>query len=300
MRAFEYHKSLETISIYRLNKIKESITGGKPDYRHLLKLSRNQELPTLGFKQVKILENAYMDLFAEMEDVSVELVSLYRIYLESYLQTKINIARNELLKLQGAEYSKVSFSNHNRDFMNYIHVLNRDYTNFRIVEYFIPENYEEIFKDKFQDIELNKDFQIFFEQIEAFYTIDRYVYEIENLNVSSFHKNVFLLPEFLEVFVRSREISITDLIPYVDRLQEEFKLNNNYEGYIEFRHKAFGLNNFYFEPGHVNDFYDEVIRIKQILGFDFDIHQISAKEYMGFLKAIKARAGNEMTKDKAK
>jgi hypothetical protein len=52
-----------------------------------------------------------------------------------------------------------------------------------------------------------------------------------------------------------------------------------------------------FEPINNYDFFEEVASLKQILGFDFDVHSTPAREYYSYLKIVRAKIARETKKD---
>lgn len=296
MRELRHHKSIDTISIYRLNAIRESIVKGEPEFGHLTIFNRNDALPNLTDKQKVYLESVYLDLLKEIPEISTELISAYRAYYESYIKAKIALNKNELKSMQGEDI-KTSFANCNKLFNDYINILNRDNTDFQIIEYYISDDIQQIFKEQFPNINYPSDFDVIKNEITAFHTIDRYFYEVSRLKVNEEFRNIFLSERFIEYFVKSKVVVIEDLTLYTERLSEDFKLSDNYEGFIDFRHKALSLQNMAFEPINNYDFFEEVVSLKQILGFDFDIHTTSAKEYYSFLKIARAKIARETKKD---
>jgi len=298
MKELRCHKSIDTISIYRLNAIRESIAKGAPEYGHLTIFNRSDIIPELSDKQKQYLESVYLEMLKEIPEVSTELISAFRAYYESYIKIKIELNRNELKSLQGEEI-KTSFAQCNKLFNDYINILNRDNTDFQIVEYYISDDIKAIFEAEFPGIEYPKDFDIIKEQIDAFHTIDRYFYEVSKLRVHDEFRKIFLGEKFLKLFVKSKVVTIEDLTLYTDRLSEDFKLSDNYEGYIDFRHKVLSIQNMAFEPINNYDFFEEVVSLKEILGFDFDIHSISAREYYSFLKNARAKINRETKRDKS-
>jgi hypothetical protein len=296
MRELRCHKSIDTISIYRLNAIRESIVNGNPEFGHLTIFNKNDSLPELTDKQKVYLESVYLDMLKEIPEISTELISAYRAYYESYIKAKIELNRNELKSLRGEDI-KTSFAKCNKLFNDYINILNRDNTDFQIIEYYISDDIKDLFKEQFPNINYPPDFDIIKKEITAFHSIDRYVYEVSKLKVSEEFKRIFLSERFLEYFVKSKIVIIEDLTLYTDRLSEDFKLSDNYQGFIDFRHKALSLQNMAFEPINNYDFFEEVANLKQILGFDFDVHSTSAREYYSYLKIARAKIARETKKD---
>lgn len=294
-----YHTSLETIPIYRLNKVKESISNGIPEFRHLLVLEPTDPFPEIDNELNKELESAYYKMVEELEDVSTELVGSYRVYLESYFAVKKKEIQASLEQMKGETPNSIKYAQNNRDFKEYIDILQRDFTNFKIIEYYLIEDFKEVFEKDFPHLEFNRDFQTFNNEIQAFYTLDEYTQEVLSLNVSVHFKDIFLSESFMLKFIKSRLITITTLDDYIDRLRNGFMKNNNYKGYIDFRYRVFGLSKFSFEPGHVYDFYQEMTQIKLILGIDFDPHRIPAKEYLSYLNTTRAKIEREKKPDNA-
>lgn len=293
MKELQCHKDLGTISIYKFNRIRESISEGKPDYSYLL-----IEQKELSDKEIEFLQGVYIELLAQLPEVNTELISTYRVYFENYIKTKTKLNQVKLNNLKG-ENMTMTFAENNRLFMDYVNLLNENNTNFQIVEYYIAENIEEIFKEKFPNINYPNEFDIIVDSIEAFHTIDRYIYEVDRLKVSDYFKDVFKSETFIEMFIKSKIVILEDLTLYTDRLSEDFKLSDNYENFIDFRHNVFRLENMAFEPITEYDFFKEVVSIKQILGFDFDIHKVSVKEYYAMLAMTRAKIDKEYNKDKS-
>jgi hypothetical protein len=291
-----YHKTLATLPIFRYNELQESIRKGKIDYRHLLVLEPYDELPEINIDFVERLKMVYDKMITELPMVNTDILTTYREYFSSYLRVYRDRIANSIDELEGHETVEQKYAEHNRYFADYVNLLNANFTNFEIPEYYLNDNINETFKKYYPDLEIPRELKILQKEIQAFYVFTRYFYEIDNMKIDKAYKDLFKSKSFTDTFINVRIIKIDDIYDYIDRIKYSFKLSNQYGLFMDFRFYMFNLQKLKCEPYREPDFFEELINIKQLTGVDIDIHRTSTLEYMNLKKEAKAKIDRKLLK----
>ncbi len=291
-----YHKSLDTLSIFRYNLLRKSIENEQPDYRHILVLDKFAELPNISSKLQFKLQKTYEKMLGELPEVNIEVLRAWSEYFASYLRLYKDRIVSSLNEMKGENNTEINYIDNNRLFAHYINVLNDNYTNFEILEYYISNNLIPTFKKHYPDIKAPKELKLLQQEIKAFYTITRYYYEVDQLKIHNDYKKIFKSDQFMDAFIKAKIIKIDDLQKYVERLSHSFKLADQYDLYIELRFQLFSLEKLKCEFYQDYDFYKELVNLKQITKINIDPFTTSVSEYM----RIKIEAREYLKKQETK
>lgn len=287
LKKSQLYKDIETLPL--INWI---LLNSKEDLRYLIKGSVN-DLPTVRKKTQQKIIAKFKDIqFSIYDIIGVDLIlqNSWGRYLYDYLHHYRNFINNEIRLLEGLEPIKIKNYSNTKFFYEYLENLDKYYTNYEVYEYSFISDFENRYCKFYGLDKLPNNVKLATKEMQAWYTLNRYNYEIKQLDSSLIFQQTMFSETFVKNFIQKKIIKVNSILDYSKRVEQGYYLENKINDWILARRKIFDINNLFFSPKTDSNINEEIANVEMQLGYNINTATVTVSEYYNKIKVLIANA----------